>query len=64
MINYKEMNTVSNYVSLLRLLLAVPFWLLLDNFYEENVRYYIFALCLFASPTPIYLTGIFSFEDI
>lgn len=51
MINFKEAYTKSNLLSLFRLLLAVPLWLLLDDF-EAN-RYYVFSLCLFAALTDI-----------
>ncbi|MFA6597652.1 MAG: CDP-alcohol phosphatidyltransferase family protein [Ignavibacteriaceae bacterium] len=30
--------TISNGLSLVRLFLAIPFWLLLDNFHDQNVR--------------------------
>lgn len=53
MIKLKELNTVSNYLSLLRLLLAIPFWILLDYFYSPSVRYMLFSLTLFASMTDI-----------
>lgn len=53
MYNFKEINTISNYFSFLRLLLAIPFWFLLDHFSDPNTRYFIFALILFASFTDI-----------
>jgi cardiolipin synthase (CMP-forming) len=53
MIKLKELNTVSNYLSLFRLLLAIPFWILLDYFYSPSVRYMLFSLILFASMTDI-----------
>lgn len=49
MFELKEIFTKSNLLSLFRLLLAIPFWLLLDDF--ESNRYYVFALCLFAAIT-------------
>ncbi len=45
-VNYKELLNSSNMLSLIRLFLAVPLWLLLDNFNEN--RLIIFALCIFA----------------
>jgi CDP-diacylglycerol--glycerol-3-phosphate 3-phosphatidyltransferase len=52
MIRFKEINTVSNYLSLLRLLLAIPFWILLDNF--DSLRYIIFSLAVFGALTDIF----------
>ena len=52
MIKFKEINTVSNYLSLLRLLLAIPFWILLDNF--NSLRYVLFALAIFGALTDIF----------
>ncbi len=52
-INTKEIYTKSNLLSLLRLLLVIPFWILLDNFSNPTVRYYTFALCIFAAITDI-----------
>ncbi len=51
MIKIKDVYTKSNLLSLFRLLLAIPFWILLDDF--EGNRYYVFALCLFAALTDI-----------
>jgi cardiolipin synthase (CMP-forming) len=53
MINIKEINTVSNYLSILRLLLAIPFWILLDHFDSPYFRHMLFSLILFASFTDI-----------
>ena len=53
-INYKEIKTKSNLLSLLRLFLAIPFWFLLDNFKYDAVRYITFALCIFGSITDIF----------
>lgn len=53
MIKFKEINTVSNYLSLLRLLLAFPFWIMLDHFNSPDFRYMLFGLVLFASFTDI-----------
>ena len=51
MIKLKEINTASNYLSLLRLLLAIPFWIMLDDF--PSNRYLLLSLTLFASLTDI-----------
>lgn len=51
MINPKEIYTKSNLLSLFRLLLAIPLWMLLDDF--ESNRYLVFGLCLFAAFTDI-----------
>lgn len=47
--NYKEIYTKSNFISLFRLLLAIPLWFLLDNFDSPNIRYITFAVCMVAS---------------
>ncbi|WP_337865577.1 CDP-alcohol phosphatidyltransferase family protein [Ignavibacterium sp.] len=53
-ISSKEFLTVSNLLSLLRLLLAIPLWLLFDNYFtDSSVKYWLFALCLFAAVTDI-----------
>ena len=47
-IDYKEINTKSNYLSLLRLFLAIPFYFLLDHINEDfNYRLIVFGLMLF-----------------
>jgi cardiolipin synthase (CMP-forming) len=51
MINPKEIYTKSNLLSLFRLLLAIPLWMLLDDF--ESNRYLVFGLCIFAAFTDI-----------
>lgn len=53
MFNKNEIYTKSNLLSLFRLLLAIPFWILLSNFDSQQVRYFTFALCLFAAFTDI-----------
>jgi cardiolipin synthase (CMP-forming) len=53
MLKLKEINTASNYLSILRLFLAIPFWFMLDHFNIPNFRYMLFALTLFASFTDI-----------
>ena len=51
--NPREIYTKSNLLSLLRLFLAVPLWILLDNFQSAEIRYITVAVCLFASVTDI-----------
>lgn len=51
MFELKEIYTKSNLLSLFRLLLAIPLWILLDDF--ETNRYLVFGLCLFAALTDI-----------
>ncbi len=52
-INYKEIYTYSNLLSLFRLFLAVPFWYLLANLDSGNNRTYSILLCLFAGVTDL-----------
>ncbi len=47
--NYKEIYTKSNIISLFRLFLSVPLWFLLDGFNSPNIRYITFAVCIIAS---------------
>ncbi len=47
--NYKEIYTKSNIISLFRLFLAIPFWFLLDGFNSPNIRYITFSVCILAS---------------
>lgn len=53
-INTKEIFTISNLLSLLRLFLAIPLWILFD-YYELNpsIKYWLFSLCIFAAITDI-----------
>lgn len=51
MFKLKEIYTKSNLLSLFRLLLAIPLWILLDDF--DSNRYLVFGLCLFAAFTDI-----------
>jgi CDP-diacylglycerol--glycerol-3-phosphate 3-phosphatidyltransferase len=53
MIKNKEIFTKSNLISMLRLLLVIPLWFLLDHFDSMNIRYITFAVCLLASSTDI-----------
>lgn len=47
----KEIFTISNGISLLRFLLVIPFWFLLDDYQSQTIRYVLFGLCLFAAAT-------------
>jgi len=47
----KEIYTKSNALSFIRFLLVIPFWILLDNYDSQSVKYILFALCLFAALT-------------
>jgi len=53
MIKLSQIFTISNLISFFRLILAVPFWFLLDDINSGSMRYYIFGLCLFAAGTDI-----------
>lgn len=48
---HKEIFTISNGISLLRFLLVVPFWFLLDHLDSQSIRLVIFSLCIFAAAT-------------
>jgi cardiolipin synthase (CMP-forming) len=48
-LNYKEIYTKSNIISLFRLFLAIPLWFLLNGFGSPDIRYITFAVCLLAS---------------
>jgi cardiolipin synthase (CMP-forming) len=50
---FKDINTVSNYLSMLRLLLAIPFWIMLDHFNSPDFRLMLLSFVLFASMTDI-----------
>lgn len=52
-INYSEIKTKSNLLSLIRLFSAIPFWFLLDNIQSIQTRYITIALCIFAAITDI-----------
>lgn len=53
-INTKEFLTVSNLLSLLRLLLAILIWILFDHYNSfDYVKYWLFAICIFAAITDI-----------
>jgi len=51
-INYKELfSTKSNLLSLFRLFLAIPLWILFDNFNSQWAPYVIFSLCIIVAVT-------------
>lgn len=50
-INFNEIKTKSNFLSLVRLFLAIPFWILLDNFQDYNFRILTALLCIIAAAT-------------
>ncbi len=50
-INFNEIKTKSNFLSLIRLLLALPLWFLFDDFQSSNTRVIIVMICLLAALT-------------
>ncbi len=56
MIEKKEIFTISNALSFLRLLLVFPIWYTLNNFHEDSFRIITFILCIIAAITD-YLDG-------
>lgn len=56
MIEKKEIFTISNALSFLRLLLVFPIWYSLNNFHEDSFRIITFILCIIAAITD-YLDG-------
>ncbi len=59
MINLKELKKISNLLSLLRLLLAIPFWILLGQLQDPQIRILLAALGIVAFITDI-LDGYFA----
>jgi len=53
MYSKKEIYTSSNLLSFLRLLLAIPFWILIGNLNEPGIRYVIAGLAIFATITDV-----------
>lgn len=49
----KEIFTVSNFISLFRLLMAVPFWYLIGILNEPGIRYIVAGMALFGAATDI-----------
>ena len=52
-IKRKEIYTLSNSLSILRLLLFIPIWVLLDKNELDHIRIIILAICLFGALTDI-----------
>ena len=50
-IKYEEIKTKSNLLSFFRLLLAIPLWILFDDFQSANTRFIIVVICLIAALT-------------
>lgn len=50
---FKEISTPSNFLSMFRLLLAVPLWYLFDFLYTPGFRLIIVIVCLFTALTDI-----------
>lgn len=50
-VNFNEIKTKSNLISLIRLLLAIPLWFLFDGFYSGNTRWIIIAVCILGAIT-------------
>ena len=50
---FEEISTPSNFLSMLRLLLALPLWFLFDYIDNPHTRLIIFAVCIFAAVTDI-----------
>jgi CDP-diacylglycerol--glycerol-3-phosphate 3-phosphatidyltransferase len=48
-----EISTPSNFISILRLVLAVPLWYLFDYFHNSDVRIIILIVCVFAAFTDV-----------
>ena len=49
----KEIYTSSNLLSFLRLLMAIPFWILISNLNEPGMRYVVASLAIIAAVTDI-----------
>jgi cardiolipin synthase len=49
----KEILTTSNFISLFRLLMAIPFWILGGMLLEPGIRYVVAGMAIFASFTDI-----------
>ncbi|UCH65071.1 MAG: CDP-alcohol phosphatidyltransferase family protein [Ignavibacterium sp.] len=53
MYSKKEIYTSSNLLSFLRLLMAIPFWILLGSLNEPGIRYIVAALAIIAAVTDL-----------
>lgn len=49
----EEISTPSNFLSLLRLVMAVPLWYLFDHLGEPGMRFVIFSVCIIAAATDV-----------
>lgn len=57
--NKKDIFTISNFLSFLRLLLAVPFWILIGKHSLNEINYEVIILCMLAGLTDV-LDGYFA----
>jgi CDP-diacylglycerol--glycerol-3-phosphate 3-phosphatidyltransferase len=53
MYSKKEIYTSSNLLSFLRLLMAIPFWILIGNLNEPGIRYIVAALAVIGAVTDV-----------
>jgi len=53
MYSKKEIYTSSNLLSFLRLLMAIPFWILIGNLNEPGIRYVVAALAIIGAVTDV-----------
>jgi CDP-diacylglycerol--glycerol-3-phosphate 3-phosphatidyltransferase len=53
MYSKKEIYTSSNLLSFLRLLMAIPFWILIGNLNDPGIRYFIAALAIIGAVTDV-----------
>jgi len=53
MYSKKEIYTSSNLLSFLRLLMAIPFWILIGNLNEPGIRYIVAALAIIGAVTDV-----------
>jgi len=49
----KEIYTTSNLLSFIRLLMAIPFWILIGNLYEPGMRYVVAGLAVVGAITDV-----------
>jgi cardiolipin synthase (CMP-forming) len=57
--NKSEILTFSNFLSLLRVVMIIPLWILMNDLEVESIRYTVGFLCIFAALTDI-LDGYFA----
>lgn len=54
MVNFKEIHTKSNYLSIFRIFLAIPIWFIIGHFYDgSEYRWYLFGLFFIAYMTDL-----------